>query len=443
MTTLRRLVLIMVAVVTLAAGTLVPSRDAHAQDTWQFHLAQANTFYRNRLLPKALDELKIVVADPEGRKQIKAWQLIIEISNKMKDLDDLIWALENGREIAQGQEAAQMQAQLYRLKRVYGRVTFEATGGSGKLPTKGIKLKIEEEPGDPEAKAYYEKARIVFGQSGYSVGQMWLPAGDYELDGEIMKIVAGKDTAVEVAPTTDIRFGLEIAGSAGARAGDESTGVAGFQGGLTVGLGPHIQFANGNSLYVSAGPSILVGPQSTADVQQNAFTNDERASVSVGGSVQVAFEFRIGGVDVSPRIGYAINMLPAGMYYSGKVISSPGDGTAGGVVEGDFVVPTLAHGPRVGLQALLSPALVKGKRRPRIFVGAHAGPSFHHPQWGDVTDGTSVVGIGGAVRSGEEASAGGYGSGPFMVDTITAGGDASATKIFVDVQGVVGVQVRM
>ena len=433
----------MLAVATLAVGTALPTRDALAQDTWQFHLAQANTFYRNRLLPKALDELKIVVADPEGKKQLKAWQLIIEISNKMKDLDDLIWALENGREVAQGQEAAQMQAQLYRLKRVYGRVKFEATGGSGKLPTKGIKLKITEEPGDPEAKAYYEKARIVFGQVGYSVGQMWLPAGEYELDGDLMKIVAGKDTGVEVAPTTAVRLGLEISGSAGGRAGDESTGVAGFQGGLTVALGPHIQFANGNSLYISAGPQILIGPQATADVQQDAFTNDQRAAVSVGGNVYVAFEFRIGQVDVSPRIGYSINMLPGGMYYSGKVISSPGAGSAGGVVEGDFVVPTLAHGPRVGLQALLSPALVKGKRSPRVFVGANAGPSFHHPQWGDVAAGTSVEGIGGTVRSEEASSAGPYGSGPFAVDTITVGEEASATKIFVDVQAVIGVQVRL
>lgn len=433
----------MVAVVTLLAGTTVPTRDALAQDTWQFHLAQANTFYRNRLLPKALAELKVVVADPEGKKQLKAWQLIIDIANKLKDLDSMIWALENGREIAKGQEAAQMQAQLYRLKRVYGRVKFEATGGSGKLPTKGIKLKIEEEPGDPEAKAYYEKAKVIFGQEGYAVGQMWLPAGQYELDGELLKIVAGKDTNVEVAPTTDIRFGLEIAGSAGARAGEQTTGVAGFQGGLTVGLGPHIQFANGNALFVSAGPQFLVGPQSTADVQQDAFNNDERAAISVGGNVMVAFEFRIGQVDISPRVGYVVNMLPSGMYYSGKVVSSPGEGAAGGVVEGDFVVPTLAHGPRLGLQALLSPALVKGKRRPRLFVGVNAGPSFHHPQWGDVLAGTAVEGLGATVREGQEASAGDYGSGPFVVDTITVGEGASSTLIFVDVQGVVGVQVRL
>ncbi len=111
--------------------------------------------------------------------------------------------------------------------------------------------------------------------------------------------------------------------------------------------------------------------------------------------------------------------------------------------EGDFVVPTVAHGPRIGLQALLSPALVKGKRRPRLFVGANAGPSFHHPQWGEVAVGTSVVGIGGTVRSGEEASAGRYGGGPFVVDTVTAGAEATATKIFVDVQAFVGVQVRL
>lgn len=441
MIAIRRLILMLVAVATLAVGTALPVSEAHAQDGWQFHLAQANTFYRNRLLPKALSELKLVVADPEGKKQLKAWQLIIEISSKLRDLDSLIWALEGGREIAQGQDAAQMQAQLYRLKRVYGRVKFEATGGSGKLPDKGIKLKIAEEPGDPEAKAYYEKARTVFGQSGYSVGQMWLPAGLYVLDGEQLKIVAGKDTTVEVAPTTDITFHIEVAGSGGGRIGDDTTGTAGFLGGLTAGAGPHIQFAGGNSLLIQAGAILLFGPQSTADVQQDAFSNDERAGMSLGGGITVGFEFAVGAVDLSPRIGYAAYAMPGGMYYRGKVRSSPPDAVTG-VLEGEFIVPTVAHGPRLGIQALLTPALIKGKRRPRVFAGVHAGPLFAHPLWGEVEVGTEVAGESTTVRDTNDATSELYGGGPFAVDSIVAGDEASSVKIFVDVQAVVGVQVR-
>ena len=138
----RRLLPLLLALFTVAGAMTLPAAPAHAQ--WQQSMAQANTYYRNRLLPKALEALKMVVQDPEGAKQMKAWQLIIQISTKMKDLDTLIWALEKGRELAQGQQAAQMQAQLYRLKRIYGRVMIEAAGGSGKLPTKGLKIKVKE-----------------------------------------------------------------------------------------------------------------------------------------------------------------------------------------------------------------------------------------------------------------------------------------------------------
>ena len=30
-------------------------RQAAAEESWQFHYAQANSYYRNRLLPKALE----------------------------------------------------------------------------------------------------------------------------------------------------------------------------------------------------------------------------------------------------------------------------------------------------------------------------------------------------------------------------------------------------
>ena len=56
----------------------------------------------------------------------------------------------------------------------------------------------------------------------------------------------------------------------------------------------------------------------------------------------------------------------------------------------EFLVPTVAHGPRLGIQALLTPALVKGKRRPRVFAGVHAGPLFAHPLWGGVEVGSDA-----------------------------------------------------
>ena len=85
-----RLLLVALIAAVFALGMGLPTRQAQAQDSWQSHMAAANSFYRNRLLPKALDELKAVVADPEGGKHLKAWQLIIEIAGKLKDLDTLI-----------------------------------------------------------------------------------------------------------------------------------------------------------------------------------------------------------------------------------------------------------------------------------------------------------------------------------------------------------------
>ena len=210
MASIGRLIALVAVASTLVLGVSLAPSEALAQGAWQQHMFQANSFYRNRLLPKALEELKLVVADPQGAKQLKAWQLIIEISTKIKDLDTLMWSLERGREVAKGPEKGQMQAQLYRLKRLYGQIVFEATGGSGKLPGKGLKLKILTELGDPESKAYYEKARVLFSQIGYSRGSYFLPAGNYELDGDEFKISGGKDTIWEVSPTSNITFGLEV-----------------------------------------------------------------------------------------------------------------------------------------------------------------------------------------------------------------------------------------
>ena len=438
-----RLLLVVLIAAVFALGTSLPTRDAHAQDSWQSHMAAANSFYRNRLLPKALDELKAVVADPEGSKHLKAWQLIIEISGKMKDLDTLIWALESGRELAEGQEAAQMQAQLYRLKRVYGRVVFNATGGSGKLPAKGIALKAGAEIEDPEAKAYFEKARILFGQQGYALGSSYLPAGDYELDGAPLKIVAGKDTIVEVAPTTDVRFALEISGVGGLRLGDSSTGAAGGLAGLDLGVGPHIQFASGNSLVIHVGPIAMFASQQTPNVAQDDYRNHSAARTSLGGTLMVGFEFNVASVTLSPRLGFAVHYLASGMYYRGKVVSSPEE-TAPTVLEGSFIVPALAYGPRVGFQALVTPALnERGKRVPRVFVGIHGGPIWAQPMWGAVTV-DSDVGVQPAVlQNTEDAPVEFLANGPFVVTDIVGLEDVGKSKIFADIHAVVGIQVRL
>lgn len=426
----------------LAFGAPLGPAPAWADEGWQYHLAQANSFYRNKLLPKALAELKLVVEDPEGGKQLKAWQLIIDISTKLKDLDSLIWALEKGRAVAEGQEAAQMQAQLYRLSRAYGRVVFTTTGGSGKLPTKSVKLKALDEIGDPEAKAYYEKARAAFQELGLSKGSYYLPAGRYDLDGDELKITGGKDVTIEVAPTTTASFALMISGIAGARAGTSQFGADGFLGGLDLTVGPHIQFASGNSLVVRVGPQILFGSQATADIQQNIWEADERARLGLGGIARVGFEFRVGPIDLSPHVGYLLQSLPSGLYYKGTVSTQSADpNVPSSMLEGEFVVPALGHGPRVGIEALLTPALVKGKRRPRLFVGIQGGPTWVRPLWGEAAEGGSLGPSSGLTVRDEGNS--GLGEGPFTVKSILAGDEAGNARIYGDIQGVFGVQVRL
>jgi hypothetical protein len=456
MASTRRLVAMLTVLVTLVIGVTWDSSDAMAQGAWQQHMAQANSFYRNRLLPKALDELKMVVQDPQGAKQLKPWQLIIEISTKMKELDTLIWALENGRDVAKGQEKGQMQAQLYRLKRIYGRVVFEATGGSGKLPTKGLKLKILSELGDPESKTYYEKARVMFAKQGYSRGSYYLPAGNYELDGEEFKISGGKDTMWEVSPTTNITFGVEVVGILGGRMGDNSTGAAGFLAGLRVGVGPHIEFAGGSSLVISVGPILGIGAQRTVDIQQDIYEADSGAKVAVGGVVEVGLEFKVGPVDLSPRVGYVIQALPTGLYYPGQVTSaSSADATGGvsGVLDGNFIVSAVAHGPRFGMQALLTPALVKKKRVPRVFVGLKGGPLWAIPNWGTLFEDGNVALDPTNLR--DETTCGDLagdacGDRAYLNGTFNSGNFSEAKQkemgeavMFGDVQLVVGVQLRL
>lgn len=387
---LRRLFLPSLVVFGSLLFVLTTPATAQAQDSWQYHMAQANSFYRNKLLPKALAELKEVVNDPEGAKQLKAWTLIQGISVKLKDLENLVWSLERGRELAKGAEAAQMQAQLYRLKRAYGRVVYEATGGSGKLSSRSVKLKALSDIDDPEQKSYFEKARLTMGQLGISNGIYWLPVGEYEIDGEPVKVVGGKDTTIEVAPTTFATFGVEVDFGGGARAGQTVNGRPAGLGMVHVGVGPHIQFASGSSLLISVGPLLQIGAQQTPDRQQDVFANDTRARFNAGGLLLVGFEFTVGKIDLSPRIGFHLSYENA-YYFSGKVIATS-ESRPPTVLEGDFLVPALAFGPRIGLNAVISPAIVKGKRRPRLFLGVSGGPSFAQPLWGALDDSSSVLG---------------------------------------------------
>jgi len=445
------MITVLVALAALLIGPQLLAVPAQAQTvSWQQHMAQANSFYRNRLLPKALAELKEVVKDPQGAKQLKPWQLMADIAATLKDLDTLIWSLEKGREVAVGQDKAQMQAQLYRLKRLYGRIVFEVAGGSGKLPNRGLKIKAQNEITDPAVKAYYERARGLFEEEGYSRGSYYLPANTYELEGEQIKVSGGKDVIIEVAPTSDVTFGIEVLGVLGGRAGEVNTGAAGFLGGLSAGVGPHIRFASGTALFVNLGPIALFGAQSTSDIQQNLYTPDQRARLSVGGFIEAGVEVKLGPIELGPRLGYAIQAMPSGMYYSGKVVSSPGDDVTPGLLEGQFIVPAVAHGPRLGLHVLLTPSIVKTRKVPRLFAGFKAGPLWAQPLWGGEIRRDSSVGVqqgsinpDAGLSEQEQIAAEEYSSGGFTVQDVTAGTSAGNALPFVDIQAVIGVQVRL
>jgi len=443
---LGRSTLALVFVLSLAAVGFGPQVESvQAAESWQYHLAQANNFYRNRLYPKALDELKLVVADSEGQKELKAWQLIVQIAAKMKDLDSLFMGLEGGVARATGQDAAQMQAQLYRLKRVYGRVVFKVEGGSGKLPDRGLELKLKSEIGDPEINSYYERGAVLIANDGYSIGSIWLPSGEYLLDGAPLKIVAGKDTIVEVAPTADVTLAIELGGLGGGRFGEASTGNSGGLGGLQVMVGPHIRFASGTSLVVQGGGILLSGPQSTVDVQQDAYDNHSTARLSGGASLSVGLEFKVGGVDLAPRFGYAVQYIAPGLYFPGTVISSP-EGHPAGILRGNFIIPAIAHGPRIGFQALLGKAVSdRGKRVPRAYVGIHGGPMWALPQWGELAEGNGVAAEAGIPRDSESGTqAGALGQGPFTFQSSNPDSQGRTKPVvFVDLQAVVGLQFRL
>jgi hypothetical protein len=123
------------------------------------------------------------------------------------------------------------------------------------------------------------------------------------------------------------------------------------------------------------------------------------------------------------------------------------------VLEGDFVVPALAFGPRIGLNAVVSPVIVKGKRRPRLFLGVSGGPSFARPLWGALDDGSSVSG---EITVNESNTANLWPSDGYPADgdefslIAIEGGegkfvdpDDRLTRTYVDIQLVLGIQLRL
>ena len=440
---IRRVFVVMLATVAALSLLVLAPAPAHAQDSWQYHMAQANSFYRNRLLPKALVELKAVVNDPEGTKQLKAWTLIQEIAVKLKDLESLVWSLEKGRELAKGPEAAQMQAQLYRLKRNYGRVMYEATGGSGKLSSRGVKVKNISEIEDPEQKAYYEKARLTMGQVGISAGSYWLPVGEYEIDGEPVKIIGGKDTIIEVAPTTFATLGVEIAFGGGVRAGQTTTSTTAGLGVLHIGIGPHIQFASGNSLVINLGPLLQVGAQQPPRKDSDVFDRTGLPRLNLGGMAQVGLEFTVGKIDLSPRVGVHVSYQNAYYFSEENIIVAGSEGAPSTIVSGEFLVPAIAAGFRIGIDAIVSPAIVKGKRRPRLFVGVHGGPSWANPLWGDSANVDYGDGFSNGGSDLDGWNEGQYaGAAAEEPEAFTKEGNGNALP-YVDVQAVLGIQLRL
>lgn len=443
---IRRVLVVMLATAAALSLLLIAPAPAQAQDSWQYHMAQANSFYRNKLLPKALAELIEVVKDPEGGKQLKAWSLIQEISVKLKDLESLVWSLEKGRELAKGPEAAQMQAQLYRLKRAYGRVVYEATGGSGKLSTRGVKVKNLTDVDDPEQKAYYEKTRLTMGQVGISNGSYWLPVGDYEIDGEQLKIVGGKDTVIEVAPTTFATLGLEVAFGGGVRAGQTTTRTTAGLGVLHIGVGPHIQFASGNSLVINVGPLVQIGAQEPPQKDSDVFNRGGLPRFNIGGMAQVGFEFTVGKIDLSPRVGVHVSHQNAYYFADEKitVAASEDHPTAPStLVSGEFLVPAIAAGFRVGIDAIVSPAIVKGKRRPRLFVGVHGGPSWATPLWGDEAAVDYGAGFSNDTAANDRWNEEYYADKASGSVPAFASDDNKKPQAYVDIQAVLGIQLRL
>jgi hypothetical protein len=293
-------------------------------------------------------------------------------------------------------------------------------------------------------KAYFEKARLTMGQVGISKGLYWLPVGEYEIDGEKLKIVGGKDTVIEVAPTTFATLGVEIALGGGVRAGQTTTRTTAALGLLHIGFGPHIQFASGNSLVINVGPLIQVGAQQPPKKDSDVFDRSGLPRLNLGGMAQVGLEFTVGKLDLSPRIGVHVSYQNA-YYFAEETISvtaADGSSAPATLVSGEFLVPAIAAGFRVGIDAIVSPAIVKGKRRPRLFVGVHGGPSWASPLWGDAA-GVTYAGFNNGSeeldRWNEDAYNAEASSEPAA---FTKEGNGKALP-YVDIQAVVGIQLRL
>jgi len=346
----------------------------------------ANSYYRVHFLPNALAELKRVVQDPEGARQLRAWEMLIEISSKAKDLETRIWALENGRELFPAETQAQMQEQLDKVREGYGRLRFAAAGRK-RLSSKSVTIEVLGEIGDTEAGAYFERARRLLAEQGHASGIHYLPAGLFLLDGRQLEVVAGKDTLVEVSSETSVAFAFEVAGVGGMRSGGFDTGIPGYVAGLELGIGARVKIRPATSLLLLARPIGAVGSRSSVVAGQGPRVSVGEVTPLLGASLEVGLEFRVGRVALSPRLGYGLQALPTGLGYQGDVLATSGPETT---LQGTYIVPSLAQGPRLGMQVLLNPAASRDGRTPSVFVGLRGGPLWATPLWGSVPDGSDI-----------------------------------------------------
>jgi len=424
--------LLVVSLCALLLSLASATSEALAEDSWQRPMALANSYQRLRMLPNALAELKQVVQDPEGARQARAWEMLVEISAEVKDLETRVWALEKGRTWVSAPAGAQMQEQLDQIHKHYGRLRFAASGRK-RLSSTSMKLEVIGELGDAEAQAYFDRSCRLLAEHGRSSGMHYLPAGSFLLDGRPLEVVAGKDTSVEITSEAEVSFAFEVAGLGGMRSGGFDTGVPGYVAGLEVGFGPRIKLRPATSLLVLARPIGGLGSRSSVVAGQGPSSSAGEVTALLGASLEVGLEFRVGRIAVSPRFGYGLQALPRGLGYSGDALASSGTAM---VLSGTYIVPSLAHGPRLGVQVLLNPAASREGRAPSFFVGLRGGPVWATPLWGSVLDGSDVA-IDSSSLAGFDEPAGDR-----EFRALQVGGPESKTSVlFGELQGFIGLEL--
>jgi hypothetical protein len=343
-----------------------------------------------KFMPHALKELRQVVKDKEGAQQSTPWIMLVEVAAHLKDLETEVWALESGMQVLDGTDKLGMQQRLKQIRRGYGRIYFEASRGR-RLSKRGVTLEMLSKPEKKESVDHYELARKNLEVDGYSGGSHYLPTGRFELDGEPFEIVAGEDTTLEVDSSASVTFTFELAGLAGPRGGGEGAGGPGFITAIEVAIGPRIKLSNATSLLVLAR---LIGGLSSSSTPDEGGTPKRSAGVTpvMGGSLELGLEFQVGAALLSPRLGYSVQALPRGLNYPGRAISTTG---ADIVLLGTYIVPSVAHGPRLGFQVHLKPGAKDSAHMPGVFFGLRGGPLWLKPTWGSLLgDGRFDIGEG-------------------------------------------------